>query len=173
MQVNGALPDKAAVDHSGFLDAVSDESETRRPNWIVGILMGKQKIQFKLDTVAEVTTMSDLSYRKLHGVCMFKASGVLFGPNHTNTDVFGQFSQTLTYGERKSKLQVFVIKGLKSNLLGLPVVEVLKLAARLDSTDSCQARIVADHPSVFHGVSVLGGPYQDKVQKDPSQMESL
>ena len=103
--------------------------------------------------------MSDLSYRKLLGVCMFKASGVLFEPNHTNIDVLGQFSQTLTYGERKSKQQVFVIKGLKNNLLGLPMVEVLKLAARLDSTDSYQARIVAYYPSAFHGVSVLGEPY--------------
>ena len=111
--------------------------------------MGKQKIQFKLDTGAEVTAMSDLSYRKLQKVCMSRASRVLFGPDHTHLDVLGQFSQTLAYGERKSKQQVFVVKGLKNNLLGLPAIKALELAARLDSTDSYQARIIAEYPSVF------------------------
>ena len=84
VQVDGA---EAAVNHSGFLDAVSKESGTREPNWTVDILVGKQKIQFKLDTGAEVTAMSDLSYRKLQGVCMSRASRVLFGPDHTHLNV--------------------------------------------------------------------------------------
>ena len=189
--------DKAetAVDQSGFFDVVSRELETQEPNWTVDIPMGMQKVQFKLDTGAEVMAMSDLSYKTLQGVCTSRASRLLFGPDHTHLDVLGQFSQTLAYGEKKSKQQVFVIKGLKNNLLGLPTIEALELAARLELTDSYQARIVAEYPSAFHGLGVPGEPYtidvdpeakpyaiftprrvpypiRDKVQKELSRMES-
>ena len=73
--------------------------------------------------------MSDLSYRKLQGVCMFRASRVLFGPDHIHLDVLGQFSQTLAYGERKVQAASNCHKGLKNNLLGLPGIEALELPA--------------------------------------------
>ena len=43
--------------------------------------------------------------------------------------------------------------------MGLPAIEALELAARLDSTDSYQARIVTEYLSVFHGLGVLGESY--------------
>ena len=59
--------------------------------------MGKQTLDFKVDTGAEVTAISDLSYRELCGANMFKANKMVYGPDNSKLDVLGQFMQTLTY----------------------------------------------------------------------------
>ena len=88
-------------------------------------------------------------------------------------------------------------KGLKSNLLGLPAIQALQLAARLDSVEQCyRDQIISEYPGIFHGLGTLGEPYkididpdakpyaiftprrvpyplQDKVKQELSRMETL
>ena len=148
----------------GFLDAVGEPVE-KPAAWNIDILVGKHSLQFKLDTGAEVTAISYSSYRRLPGVNLSKANKVLFGPDRSNLDVVGQFTGTLAHRERKSKQTVFVVRGLKTNLLGLPATESLQLAARLDSVDSYRERIIADYPQLFQGLDVLGEPCE--IHVDP------
>ena len=55
-----------------------------------------------------------------------------------------------------------MIKDLKSNLLGLPAITALNLAARLDST---YTSLVEDSfPTVFKGLGNLGEPYTIKLK---------
>jgi len=141
----------------GFLDAVRDSAE-RPEAWTNDILVGKHSLQFKLDTGAEVTAISYSSYRQLQGVNLTRTSKILLGPDRSNLEVEGQFTETLAYGERESEQTVYVIRGLKSNLLGLPAIEALQLVARLDSVDSYRERIIADYPQLFQGLGTLGEP---------------
>ena len=141
----------------GFLDAIGDCAE-RPTAWTNDILVGKHSLQFKLDTGAEVTAISYSSYRQLHGVNLAKTSKILLGPDCSNLTVEGQFTETLAYGERSSEQTVYVIHGLKSNLLGLPAIEALQLAARLNSVDSYRERIVSDYSQLFQGLGTLGEP---------------
>lgn len=129
----------------GFLDAIGDcaERPTARTN---DILVGKLSLLFKLDTGAEVTVISYSSYRQLHGVNLAKPSKILLGLDRSSLTVEEQFTETLAHGQRKSEQTVYVIRGLKSNLLGLPAIEALHLAARLDSVDSYRERIISDYP---------------------------
>ena len=71
--------------------------ETSAPEtWTVAVQVGKETVQFKLDTGAEVTAISDFSFRKLKGIHLQKVSKVLHGPDRSPLSVLGQFTQPLT-----------------------------------------------------------------------------
>ena len=74
----------------------------------------------------------------------------------------GQFHETLHHGQNSSEQQIFVIKDLKSNLLGLPAITALSLAVRLDAA---YTTLVEDSfPTVFQGLGNLGEPYTIKLR---------
>ena len=62
--------------------------------------------------------------------------------------------------------QVFVVTGLKTNLLGLPAITALNIAARVDSTTSTPTDIRERFPRVFSGLGNLGEPYKIKLKPD-------
>ena len=51
------------------------------------------------------------------------------------------------------------MKGLQTNLLGLPAITALNLAARVHSTESYQNSILNTYSKVFHGLGNFGEPY--------------
>lgn len=59
-------------------------------------------------------------------VVLCKTSKVLNGPGRHPLTVVGQFTETLI---------VFVVRGLTTNLLGLPAITALSLAAGVDATE--------------------------------------
>ena len=61
--------------------------------WTVEIMVGEQPMMFKLNTGAEVTGISEQSYRMLKDVTMSKPSKVLYGASRSPLGVLGQFSQ--------------------------------------------------------------------------------
>ena len=61
---------------SGFLDTVSETSGQMA--WVVPVFVGKQILDFKVDTGAEVTAISYLSYRELCGANMSKTNKTLY-----------------------------------------------------------------------------------------------
>ena len=75
------------------MDTVSETSG--QTAWVVPVFMGKQILNFRVDTSAEVTAISDLSYRELCDVNMSKVNKMLYGPDNSKLDVLGQFLQTL------------------------------------------------------------------------------
>ena len=62
--------------------------------------------------------------------------------------------------------QVFVVKELKTNLLGLPAITALNLAARLDSTTSSDLHIHERFPKLFKGLGNLGEEFHIKLKPD-------
>ena len=60
----------------------------------------------------------------------------LYGPSRHPLGVLGKFKCELTYGGKVTQQEVFMVEGLKNNLMGLPAITALNLAARLDSTAS-------------------------------------
>jgi len=92
----------------------------------------------------------------------------------------GQFMVTLQYKDRSSQQTIFVIKGLKTNLLGLPAITALNLAARIDTITDYQAIIEEIFPTLFQGLGNLGEhmhymclPLRDKVRDELNRMESI
>ena len=71
----------------------------------------------------------------------------------------GQFTATLTHKDKSSRQKVYVVKGLNSNLLGLPAITTLHLAARVDATTNLGERVTPyeeqvrkKFPTVFQGL---------------------
>ena len=52
---------------------------------------------------------------------------------HNTIKTIGQFRGKVKYGEKQSEELIFVIRGLKTNLLRLAQIMALKIAARTDA----------------------------------------
>lgn len=140
---------------SPFLDTVTDN---RKNAWISSITINGTKMPFKLDTGAEVTAVSKETWERLGKPTLQPPSKQLFGPAQHPLQVLGQFYCHLTHTGRESQQQVFVVKQLQTNLLGLPAINALQLAVRMDSfatsdTESWQKSF----PKVFQGLGTLKG----------------
>ena len=58
------------------------------------------------------------------------------GPAHQALDVQGQFTATLELGGHSTTQTVYVVQGLRSNLLGFPVITALQLLCAVDATET-------------------------------------
>lgn len=113
--------------------------------------------------------------------------------NQTPLDVKCEFTACLTYSNRSVEQIVYVVKGIHSNLLGLPTINALEMLAK---EEAIQKTIFEQYPSLFTGLGTLKGEYKielkpnakpfalytpqtvlfplrEKVQKELARMESL
>ena len=88
----------------------------------------------------------------------------LCGPLRKPLNVLGQCWMEFSYKEVSSNQQMFVVEGLRYNILGLPAIKALNLAARLDETTArptlSQAYIHQNFAKLFQGLGNLGDEYQ-------------
>jgi len=164
------------VDESGletaFLDATS--SSSREMAWYAHIMVGKRgkqsEVTFKLDTGAEVTAVSQETFLKLPDAPQLTTpKRILCGPSRKPLHVLGQCQIDLSHRDRSSSQHIFVVKGLRSNLLGLPAIKALNLATRLDettteSTSLSSAYIHQRFKKVFQGLGNLGEEYHIRLK---------
>ena len=125
-----------------------------------------QEMSFKLNTGAEVTAISEGTFNKLENVTLQAPSKILFGPTRKSLKVLGQFNGTFQMGQKESLQTVFVVRGLKANLLGLPAIKSLQVLKRLDTVPSAELSIQQRFPKVFWGLGTLGDPYVIKLKAD-------
>ena len=165
------------VDESGlettFLDATTSSSPTGETAWFVKVCVGrhaKKEVTFKLDTGAEVTAISQETYQELPNAPSLSApQRTLCGPSRRPLQVLGQCQIDLSHKELTSNQQVFVVKGLRSNLLGLPAIRALNLAVRIDETTTTTTPLSSTHiynrfRRVFHGLGNLGEEYHIRLK---------
>ena len=123
-------------------------------------------ITFKLNMGAEVTAISQDTYQMLpRAPPLNTPQRVLCGPSRKPLQVVGQCHVHLTHRERSTSQQLFVVKGLRSNLLGLLAIIALNLATRLDETT---AELTPLNPTyikkrfkkMFLGLGNLGEEYE-------------
>ena len=101
-----------------------------------------QPLLFKIDTGADVTAISEEDYRKIKGKGkLAKPSKIPRGPSNQPLLVAGEFIGYLAYQGKSEKHQIFVVKGLKNNLLGLPAIREI--------TSSFKDKILANYPALF------------------------
>ena len=99
---------------------------------------------------------------------MQQPSKLLYGPSHHSLDVMGQFEEVLYYKDRSSQQTIHAVRGLTTNLLGLPAIISLNLASRVDTTTVADYKSLVEEcfPKVFRGLGNLGEPYVIKLTQD-------
>ena len=150
---------------TAFLDETSTGQGRAR---FANIQLGEREmLTFKLDTGVEVTATSESCYQKLsHPTPLNTPDRVLCGPSKQPR---GQCNLQLSFKGRVCKQQVFIVKGLNNNLLGLPAIISLNLARRLDKTStttSASEDVHQHYPSLFLGLGNLGDDYEIKLKPD-------
>ena len=147
-----------------YLDCVTSNLTI---TWKATVKIGTYPTVFKLDTGAEVTAVSEEVFLKLKKTLQ-KPSRVLCGPSRQCLDVIGQFEETLYFKERSALQTIFVVRGLKTNLLGLPAIISLNLASRVDTTTVADYKSLVEEsfPKVFKELGNLGDPYTIKLSQN-------
>ena len=131
----------------------------------------KGKVTFKLDTGAEVTAVLEETYQMFPNVPPLSTpQRTLCGSSQKSLQVLGQCQVILTHRERSSTQQVFVVEGLRSNLLGLPAIKGLNVATTLDETTAkptqlSSAGIHKQFKKLFQGLSNLDEAYEIRLKQ--------
>ena len=156
-------PDESNLD-SAFLDTLTQNSPE---TWSVKLKLANQALEFKIDTGAEVTAISDVAFRAFKALKLDRPKKMLYGPARTLLKVIGQFEGELFYRGKTTKQNVYVVNGLRTNLLGLPAILALKLVAKLEETvESSLHTIVEKYPTLFQGLGSMGDPYDIQLQPE-------
>lgn len=156
-----ARADEVSLD-SAFLGAVTSHNDS---TWNASVKLNSEVVEFKLDTGAEVTVISDSTLKTLGPLPLQTPSKVLYGPTRQSLKVLGQFSGMLEHGTHRSTQTVFVVQDLKTNLLGLPAITALKLLQRVDATGTGEVDFKKLFPKLFEGLGTLGEEYQIRLME--------
>ena len=151
-----------------YLDAVNGGNTSP---WMVTLVIGNKPVEFKVDTGAAVTAISEETYKMLQQPELYSSPKALCGPAQQNLQVLGTFSECIAHQDRSASVELYVIKGLKNNLLGLPAITELHLMERLCSTEF-ERDIKEQFPQVFTGLGTFGEEYDVKL-KDGAKAFSL
>ena len=128
---------------TAFLNVMSSQQGTP---WISRIQLEGKTVRFKLDTGADVTAISTEAHQHIGGTTPSKA---LYGPARQTLNVLGQFQGTLRLGENTSQETIFVVEGLRTNLLGLQAITSLRLICNMTAEEELFERF----PKVFNGLA--------------------
>ena len=128
--------------------------------------MRKKTVNFKMDTGAEVTAINPETYRFLGKPRLYQPTKILYGPSHHALKVIGQTTVFLRFRKQSARQKIYVIEGLKKNLLGLPAMTELQLVCRVDSTELSGHPIARQFPTVFKGLVTIGNEYTIKLKEN-------
>jgi hypothetical protein len=153
-----------------YLDTLRNNEVTTRK---ITILLEGKEIACKMDTGAEVMAISKETYAAIGEPKLSSHEKILYGPSSQQLHVLGKFKGTLSHKNKSVLHPVFVVKDLKTNLLGLPAILSLNLLARMDSFSDIKSRWEMQFPSVFKGLGTLGGRMRYSSSQMPNHFLSI
>ena len=153
--------DTSSLD-TAFLGNLSTANQS---SWTADVEIRGWTVHFMLDTGAEVTAISQESSQRLGQVSLKKSMKVVYGPAKQKLDVIGQFEEVISYGKNSSKQTIFVIRGLKVNLLGFPSITALKILKRVDAVKTEEINIKQQFPKVFSGLGDFEEQYHIQLKE--------
>jgi len=150
--------DSSALD-SFFLNTVEDSLNSKY--WTATIDVNGLEVSFKLDTGAEVTAITEKSLELVGSPKLNQPTRNLCGPNRQPLSVRGSLSAHLHQGQYSCTHEVFVVKHLSQNLLGLPAIKDLHLLTIVNRLQVDFATGIQNQfPSLFTGLSTLQSEYE-------------
>ena len=139
-----------------YLDTVENSNGNM---WELELRSGQDVIRFKVDTGAEVTVLSDKTWKSLKRTEQLQpAETTLCGPDRNRLTVLGKTSLTLTHKELCCTQPVYIVKDITNNLLGFPAIKALKLLSHVQSV--VDDEIFSQYPSLFTGLGSFSQDYK-------------
>ena len=148
-------------DSTCFLGALgSDEIDSLHTDpWKTSVSINGNSVEFKLDTGADVSVVPDFIIPKLNAT-LRNTRRTLTGPDGSKLKVTEVISATLKANLLESKQEIFVVRNLKTALLGRPAIEALNLVKVVNAVEeSYKEYVQARHPKLFKGLGKLDGKY--------------
>ena len=140
-------------------------SSSKHEPWTLTLLVDKVPINFKIDTGADVNVLPENIARNVFGTRVKKSIRCLKGPNQKSLEVCGQIKCKLEKGSQSVKEELYVIKGLRKPLVGLPTIKALKLITRVDQVD-VDHEMIDKHPKLFSGLGVMKRKYKIELKEN-------
>ena len=135
--------------------------------WVVTISINESPVEFKIDTGADVSVISESTYKALNRkMSLMPASKSLTGPSCQPLNVCGQFTSTLKHGACTSKEKIFVVQTLQMSLQGRPAIEALGLVSRVNTVGDQRQHYTAKYPELFRGLGKIPGTHHIQLKDD-------
>ena len=158
----------AADQEEVFIASIDEQVPTVNAGdnpWVVTISINGSPVKFKIDTGADVTVISDTTYKALAKKTPLKpAKKSLTGPSSQPLDVCGLFTGTLQHRSCTSSEDIFVVNNLQMSLLGHPAIESLRLVSRVNTV--ADQRLPYMYPDLFQGLGKNPGKYHIQLKDD-------
>ena len=116
--------DDEAYSDPVYLNTVTDQQTPLTNPWNVQVTIANKNVLFKVDTGAEVTAISDSAWESVREQAgpLERSKQQLCGPDHQPLTVIGTATLNLSLDGKSCKQNIFIVKGLRNNLLGLPAI---------------------------------------------------
>ena len=111
-----------------------------------------------------MTAISEETYKAIGKPKLQTPDRILYGPAKQALDVLGQFTTTVSHNKYSSQENVFVVRGLKMNLLRLPAITSLRLISTTFALQSA-GNIPSQFPKAFTGFGTMGDEYVIKLKE--------
>ena len=98
---------------TAFLGTLEAE---KTATWSTTVKLSSHSLNFKLDTGAEVTAISEKAHETIGKPQLSTPKKVLCGPSQQPLKTLGQFVGTLSHRRKTTEQNVFVVSGLKSRI---------------------------------------------------------
>lgn len=146
----------------GFLGTTSNSQTSK---WELMILVENHPVLFKVDTGADETVIPEDLFRSLFkDPTLNPPRRQLQGPDGRRLHVLGVANLNLSFKNYRNEEEVYVLRGLKTPLLGRPAIEKLKVLPEI-----CQVRSLCpeeEFPCLFEGLGTMKGDYEVKLAPD-------
>ena len=109
---SGVKSIQSAADNTVFLDTISSETTTTNSKavaWTANIVLNNRKLQFKVDTGADVTVISPQHYCRVRDGPLRPPQRMLTGAAQQHLDVRGKFKGSLRRNDTEVSQDVYVV----------------------------------------------------------------
>lgn len=140
---------------SFYLNTVEDSQDSK--SWTTQVTVNQVVLNFKLDTGAEVTAISEQAFKSLGSPELQQPVKKLCGPTNKPLKVLGRQTVSMSYKNTSCEQEIFVVSHLQHNLLGLPAIKALHLLTRIESMQYTMTSIQQEFSNLFTGLGALKG----------------
>lgn len=147
----------------GFLGIVTSPQVN---SWEVDVLIQSEPVRFKIDTGADETVIPPAVFNKLEPQPLLQnPPRQLRGPDGKALAIQGVVRLAMSYKDRVSEQNIYVLQDVTIPLLGKPAIEGLQLLSPINRIETTVNPKV-DFPSLFTGLGTFPGEYHLQLQEN-------